>query len=137
MELFLNLAWLMLVVPAYWIWQSARSRQRGEWRSLQCLLALGCVLVLLFPVISATDDLHAMRAEMEESGTNKRSVRQAVSDASVWNNRTQTLPAVLGTVLSFAFCPEYCERPLTLSSSFVTAPYAVRAGRAPPVSRLS
>jgi len=66
MELLLNLAWMLLAVPAYWLWRrDARSRMARRITALQCLLALGCVLVLLFPVISASDDLHAMRAEME------------------------------------------------------------------------
>jgi len=35
---------------------------------------LGCVLILLFPVVSATDDLQAMQPDMEEAA-----VRDAVS----------------------------------------------------------
>jgi hypothetical protein len=77
----LNLAWLLLVLPAYGIWrQGALAKRQNRFNSLQGLLALGCLLVLLFPIISATDDLHAMRAEMEEPGTSKRSVRQASPD---------------------------------------------------------
>jgi hypothetical protein len=34
------------------------------------------MLVILFPVISATDDLRAMRTEMEESPASKRSICQ-------------------------------------------------------------
>ena len=78
MELLLNLAWLLLVLPAYGIWrQAAFAKRQKRFNSLQGLLALGCLLVLLFPIISATDDVHAMRAEMEEPGASKRSVRQA------------------------------------------------------------
>jgi len=44
------------------------------------LSALGCALVLLFPVISATDDMHAMRAEMEESSPGKRGICQAAGE---------------------------------------------------------
>jgi len=70
MEVFLNLCWLFLVVPALLTWrrQEQSSRQRGH-VSLLRLGALGCVLVLLFPVISASDDLHAVRQEMEESSS--------------------------------------------------------------------
>ncbi len=68
MEMFLNLCWLLLVVPALLTWrrQERSSRGRGH-ASLLRLGALGCALVLLFPVISASDDLHAVRQEMEES----------------------------------------------------------------------
>lgn len=39
--------------------------------------------MLLFPVVSATDDLHAMRQEIEESSASKRVVKQAVVDKSL------------------------------------------------------
>ncbi len=78
MELLLNLAWLLLALPAYWLWRGARGRRLGRrLTSVQCLFALGCLLVILFPVISATDDLRAMRAELEESPSSERSLRQA------------------------------------------------------------
>jgi hypothetical protein len=69
MELLLNLIWLLLVVPAFWVWHRASDgRSGGVRQSGPCLLTLGCVLMLLFPVVSATDDLQAMRPEMEEAG---------------------------------------------------------------------
>ncbi len=138
MELLLNLAWLLLLLPAYWVWRrGARARAAHRVTALQCLLALGCAVVLLFPVISATDDLHAMRAEMEESATNKRAVRQAASERhSGWVNRLQGSPALVGTAViepaPEAGMFEVCVRCL--------APRAVlsvlRAGRAPPRSFL-
>jgi hypothetical protein len=97
MELLLNLAWLLLALPAYWLWRrSFHTRALGKLGSLQCLLALACLLVLLFPVISATDDLHVMRTEMEESSPGKRSARQAAAEkTSVWNSRWQPQPPLL------------------------------------------
>jgi len=81
MELILNLAWLLLALPAYWLWQNSRApHSRRRFSSRQCLLALGCALVVLFPVVSATDDLHALCAAFEESPLSKRSVRQSVSE---------------------------------------------------------
>ncbi len=131
MELLLNLAWLLLALPAFWLWRGARTGRK--YSSLQCLLALGCVLVVLFPVISATDDLHAMRCEMEESPASKRSVRQAGQDkASLWNSRLQTLPAVLPSVTSFAPSDEHSELPLHVDFSVPRSPSAFAAGRAPP-----
>src|SRR5580704_649296 len=97
MELLLNLVWVLLALPAYWLWRRSTGSERGL-SSLQCLLALGCVLVLLFPVISATDDLHAMRAEMEESASSKRAVRQAGNEkGSGWVNRLQGPPALVAS----------------------------------------
>jgi len=84
MELLLNLAWLLLAVPAFWVWRGRALSRRTS--SRQALLTLGCLLTILFPVISASDDLRAMRTEMEESSTIKRSLRQASSDRSATSN---------------------------------------------------
>src|ERR1700733_3653625 len=101
MELLLNLAWMLLALPAFWLWRrggDARVARRAT--ALQCLLTLGCALVLLFPVVSATDDLHAMRAEMEESS--KRGIRQTVSDKScTGQSRWHASPAVAASVSVF------------------------------------
>jgi hypothetical protein len=92
MELLLNLLWLAMVAPAIWFWRRRPSHAGipwfGSWRPI---LLLGCVLVLLFPVISATDDLHAMRPEMEESSASKRLLKQVGSaKASAWTHSTNT-----------------------------------------------
>src|ERR1700676_225354 len=138
MELLLNLAWILLAVPAYWLWRrDAGARPARRVSGLQCLLALGCALVLLFPVISATDDLHAMRAEMEESATSKRAVWQAVSEKnSSWINRLQGPPA-LAASMARPIAPEpdlleafvICLAPLTRACD-------LPVGRAPPDSLL-
>jgi hypothetical protein len=138
MELLLNLAWLLLVLPAYWLWRRGEgARVARRVTALQCLLALGCVVVLLFPVISATDDLHAMRAEMEESAASKRTVRQAANEKhSSWVNRLQGPPALAA---SAARLPEPEAGPLEISALYVaplTKPGNLRAGRAPPSSLL-
>ena len=136
MELLLNLAWLLLALPAYWLWRrDTGTRLARAVSSLQCLLALGCVLALLFPVISASDDLHANLAEMEDSSVSKRTVRQAASEkSSAWINRLQGPPAiVVGAVPSFT--PEVAL--LEVSDIRVTAlvrPRVLHAGRAPPFS---
>ncbi len=96
MELLLNLVWLLLAIPAYFLWRNANRAQYVGATSLQCLFALGCALFLLFPVISATDDLHAMRAEMDESS--KRNVRHACNDKSYGSvSRWHNAPVVMAT----------------------------------------
>lgn len=94
MELLLNLAWLLLALPAFWLWRDARTMPAARRSTaFQCLLALGCLLVLLFPIISATDDLRAMRAELEESPTGKRSIAQSSSD-NPSDSRSPVQPAL-------------------------------------------
>jgi|SRR5215469_1498525 len=63
MELTLNLFWLLLTVPALLLWRREGLGCRQSHRSWLVLPALGCLLILLFPVISASDDLCAMRVE--------------------------------------------------------------------------
>jgi hypothetical protein len=138
MELLLNLAWVLLVVPAYWLWRrDAGARPARRVSSLQCLLALGCVLVLLFPVISASDDLHAMRSEMEESASSKRTVRQAASDkSSTWTNRLQGTPA-MAACATWPQVPEAQRLEISVRPlSTLARRYAFHAGRAPPFSIL-
>lgn len=83
MELLLNLCWLMLALPAYWIWRRHISNLRPHrLRKTHAFVLLGSVLLLLFPVISATDDLHAMRPEMEESSPSKQIAKHISSNKS-------------------------------------------------------
>jgi len=139
MELLLNLAWLLLVLPAYGIWrQGAVAKRPNRFNSLQGLLALGCLLVLLFPIISATDDVHAMRAEMEEPGASKRSVRQASQDKfSVKVSRLHNSSAILENASAFALNCDGWRESIIASSSALAAPSILRAGRAPPVFSLA
>ena len=140
MELLLNLAWLLLALPAYGIWrQGVVAKRQNRVHSLQGLLALGCLLVLLFPIISATDDLHAMRAEMEEpGGASKRSVRQASQDKfSVKVSRVHNSPAILENASAFAPSCDGWRESVIASSSPLAAPSILRAGRAPPIFSLA
>lgn len=75
MELLLNLCWLLLLGPGAYLWLRQRRRAKPIF---QFSIALVCLLFLLFPVISATDDLHALRQEMEESSSSKRALKQVV-----------------------------------------------------------
>src|SRR5580692_8914090 len=84
MELLLNLVWLALALPAIWIWRNepAHVRHARGYSRLRSSLLLICGLTLLFPVVSATDDLHPMRTEMDESSPLKRVVKQSSCYAS-------------------------------------------------------
>jgi len=141
MELFLNLCWLSLLLPAWLLWRqrtsltgSVNPGQGSGTRPLVFVCALGCALILLFPVISASDDLHAMRPEMEES---KRASRHSshcgcTSHAPAHASQPSLLTAALPT-------PQFAQAGIvlpfesrTLGISSAPAP----AGRAPPLARL-
>jgi cytochrome c oxidase assembly factor CtaG len=69
MEVLLNTTWLAVATGAFLFWQAQveGAARRREHKSRHRLLALSVALVLLFPVISLTDDLHAEQAAMEDS----------------------------------------------------------------------
>jgi hypothetical protein len=138
MELLLNLVWLLLALPAYWLWRcGAGARAVRRITALQFLLALGCALVLLFPVISATDDLHAMRAEMEESAASKRAVRQAGGEKhSAWVNRLQGPPVLLANIDWQPALQAALGEVSVLHLAPLAGPSSWHSGRAPPDSLL-
>jgi len=81
MEVLLNTVWLLVAIGAFLIWRPEVRRgspmERGHGKSL-ALLALACALVVLFPVISLTDDLHAEQAAMEDSSRSVMKARNLV-----------------------------------------------------------
>ena len=134
MELLLNLAWLLLALPAYWLWRAVREPAE----TLRYFVAMfarprDACWFCCFPVISAPDDLHVMRAEMEDSAPSKRTVRQAASDKnSAWLNRMQSPPIMAASATRLALdevglldVPVTCFSPLA-------RPCVFHAGRAPP-----
>jgi hypothetical protein len=135
MELLLNLLWLTLALPAIWMWrnQSVCAQDCRSFYRIRPFVLFGCVLMLLFPVVSATDDLHAMRQEMEESGPSKRLVKQAVGDKSLSKLVTAgTLPAFIFPV-SFDRDDRSCGQVLILRARLPKQPRNGKpCSRAPP-----
>lgn len=133
MELLLNLAWLLLALPACWLLLGRKRPHARASSPLQFLLVVGCLLVVLFPVISATDDLCAMRAECEESPAGKHSLRQGGHErlsASKW----QAHPAVPATQISPARCDySWLSQPAS-DPLIVSALGELLTARAPPSS---
>jgi hypothetical protein len=71
-ELFLNIAWALLsiLLIAGWSWSIHKGYTRFQWTALVALVLL---LVLLFPVISMTDDRMAMSTPVEFEHVLRRS----------------------------------------------------------------
>lgn len=135
MELLLNLAWLLLALPAYWLWRECQApHSRRHFSSRQCLLALGCALVVLFPVVSATDDLHALCAAVEESPISKRSVRQASSEKAA---PAQCHHALASTSVFSPAHAEYWYQSPSVLHVLPSRPAVHEFGRAPPASPLA
>jgi len=81
MEVLLNTIWLMVAIGSFLFWRPAKfigaPPDRGHGRSFG-IVALACALVLLFPVISLTDDLHAEQVAMEDSSRSVMKARNMV-----------------------------------------------------------
>ena len=136
MELLLNLLWLLLAMPAFWLWRYSNSApERRKFGALRCFLALGCLLVILFPVVSATDDLRAMRAEMEESPTRK-GVCQSAGDRSC-SSKWQAQPAMAAASGSCGFGELAWYWFPASASSPLSVRVIARSDRAPPRSVLA
>ncbi len=135
MELSLNLFWLLLVVVSMVVWQRhglLLRRPRRARGSRHGLIALGCVLVLLFPVISITDDLHAEQAILEDSNPSKRAVRHSAGNhpsSSLGKIAHATLPGILPAPVSEGIWILVLPSKARLASS---ASAVLCAGRAPP-----
>jgi hypothetical protein len=109
MELTLNLLWLMLAVPVVvLLWHAPESAMgaRKHSRLYLCVFA-ACLLALLFPVVSASDDLNAMRVELDESGSAQSTIKSAASDSPHSQYHSSSLVAVL-CPLSPGFESEAC-----------------------------
>lgn len=74
MELFLNILWGLIALAGAVIWRTrwtgqARLRRHAAWREWSAFV---CAMVLLFFVVSLTDDLHADLMLFEECSGSRR-----------------------------------------------------------------
>src|SRR5215469_17097468 len=67
MELLLNIVWVGLATIALLGFVRKRGQLARHTTFITALLALMCALVLLFPVVSASDDLHPTQAVLEDA----------------------------------------------------------------------
>jgi hypothetical protein len=99
MELILNFAWLVLAVLMFWLWMRpalpSSARQRTQ------VIALLMLIVILFPVISVTDDLWAAQNPAELDCCARR--HHAVSSPHSIFPVTATLPPPVFAELSLDF----------------------------------
>jgi hypothetical protein len=110
MELLLNILWLLLALPAIIVWRRAASME-AQHSQLRSLFLLSCMLMLLFPVVSASDDVHPVCAEIGESGASKRVVKQISSAGMAAWSMTGALPASPAGMGQFRYeiCGSVCE----------------------------
>ncbi len=111
MELLLNIVWLVVASAAVASWARSRSRATadpGAWRAE--LFALGCALVLLFPIISLSDDLQAEPAAVEASRSGQPTVQSGADRASVASGKICVVPVGAIPVSSADACNRFLYR---------------------------
>lgn len=137
MELVLNSLWLLLAASVIALWHTRwahqpRTRRHAPWREWT---AISCALVLLFFVVSLTDDLHAEIIVLEECSTCRRHLNcLTAAHASQQADHFPTGPgaAVIpaqAIVADSAVAPLFLSAPLLPSSPLQQQSHS---GRAPP-----
>jgi hypothetical protein len=136
MEVLLNATWFLVAIGAFLLWQPGKHGRRSWSRGYSpCfgMVALACALILLFPVISLTDDLHAEQVAMEDSSRtlNGRQVAQGARR----DLRSPLFPAVI-LVCSFVALTPVCAGTVIAFAPqlFCVTPLRACEGRSPPHS---
>lgn len=82
MELFLNSVWMLVVVAGVWAWPR-HGRRRAADRYLS-VIALAMLIVILFPVISVSDDLWSSQ-NLAETDTCQRRDHRGVCPYTIFS----------------------------------------------------
>jgi hypothetical protein len=132
MELLLNLAWLALALLAFTVFLRRKApawHSRGSHRT--SLLALACVLMLLFPVISVSDDLHPTQAVLEDA---TKRVQQMVTphQHESFSSSPSMVQALLALYLLAALVMLATWRPVVSAACVICRSRRPISGRAPP-----
>ena len=129
MELLLNIVWLLIAGSAlYW---HLRSAVRDRKPFLLALGALCCALLLLFPAISISDDLHFEAVLSEDSSPTKRIASTVAHVVPV--QQLAIFFVVFAALMAALHTTEWCVRttnPVQYLSALLDRPVL---GRAPPV----
>jgi len=133
MELLLNLLWVTMALAAFCVFTRKRqaASQLPKVPYAKALLGLVCVLVLLFPVVSASDDLHPTQAVLEDATKRIQQViapHQQVQAGSF----TSMLPVLLAVYLTFALVALLGWQPIATVARAIRRECAPHDGRSPP-----
>jgi|GEM_PF-1700841 len=133
MELLLNLLWVAMALAAFSVFvrKHCAYSQLPNAPYAKALFALACVLVLLFPVVSASDDLHPTQAVLEDA---TKKIQQAVApyqqvQAGLF---TSMLPALLAIYPMFALVALHAWRPIACEAQVIFRECTPHDGRSPP-----
>ena len=128
MELLLNLIWICGALAAFYAFARFRRNRRTSW--VQATIALTCMIVLLFPIVSATDDLHPVGAVLDDARRLEQGV--AVAHASQGGPAADMVPLLLALYLLFLLTVLQRFRPETVVLQPQQRARRPHVGRAPP-----
>jgi hypothetical protein len=103
MELTLNAAWLLIAVSSCMLIGRRIISRRLEGSSVAgsvvSVIALGCVLAILFPVISLSDDLQEMQAAVVEVSPSRVAIKKfAGNDTPSPGKKLHPAPFLISTI---------------------------------------
>ena len=130
MELVLNLFWVAIALAAFCA-LLRRRRAASQVPYAKALLALACVLVLLFPVVSASDDLHPAQAVLEEATKRIQQLVAPLHHAQSVSHGNM-IPQLLAIYLLFALVALQAWQPIAQEARVIHRARLSRTGRSPP-----
>jgi len=137
MESFLNILWVAIAAVAFAFWRTRWLHDRSERRRdpLREWTAFACALVLLFFVVSLTDDLHSELVIFDECSAGRRHSLTLVRchDAPPHPTLTLSSSVAMQQYVASLDPPRYFGRLISgkeFSPSFVDL--CIRTGRSPP-----
>ena len=140
MELLLNLVWLVIATLAVGAWCKRRPTDGGEpqGQTRRGWIALACALVLLFFVISLTDDLHAEVVVVEDAAASKRHTCSVIFHSVYAASRTVAGHHAVAVLPSsgFFFQELFLEKVAPEAPLAVVSALPAALGRSPPSSSL-
>ncbi len=137
MELALNLVWVCVAIVGIGLLcrslSRAADRPASNWRKI---VAMCCALIILFFVISMTDDLHDQEIVVEENKSSRIVPVPGISALSAAGHAISAVFLVLSVLTSFAPALPSARRPLDQPKVISTAMILCDRlyGRAPPAS---
>lgn len=84
MELTLNIVWAGIAATLLLFWAAPKLARTDARRSAIALLALLCVICILFPIVSMTDDLNASPADPETAKSQLALSPHFLMTSSLW-----------------------------------------------------
>ncbi len=133
MELLLNLIWISLAAGTFSIFlRRQRQLQPDGTSGPRCLLALACILLLLFPVVSASDDLHPTQAVLEDAS---RRIQHFAAPVQVVPGRFSIpmVPMLLALFSLLAMTVAIPNTNVELDAFTLDGHRILRSSRAPPL----